>query len=81
MQFGLVTAERLRPADWITRLVRAGAFFALLIAGARALHSFEASQECQGAFGRGFSNGFDLHRCDLKVRIKNGPELTLPLPV
>jgi hypothetical protein len=81
MRFALGTEARLRPADWITRLVRAGVFFALVIAGVWALHSFEASQECQGAFSRGFSNGFDLYRCDLKIRIENGPGLTLPLPI
>ena len=80
MRFALVTAARLRPADWITRLVRAGVFFALVIAGAGVLHSFEASQECQGAFSRGFSNGFDRFGCDLSIHIVNGPELKLPLP-
>ena len=72
----------LRPADWLGRLVRACLIFAIVVAGVVAmLRSFEASEECQGAFSSGFSNGFDRYRCELKLRIiENGPELTLTLP-
>ena len=71
-----------RPADWLTRLVRAGMFFAVIVAGVVAmLYSVEASKECQGAFSRGFSNGFDRYHCDLKFRIENGPVLRLKLPI
>jgi hypothetical protein len=72
-----------RPADWLCRLARAGLLFAIIIAGVIAmLHSFEASEECRGAFSRGFSDDFDRYRCDLSLRIiENGPELTLPLPI
>jgi len=79
MRFALAIVAGLRPADRIARLVRAGVLFALLIAGVLALHSFQVSRECRAAFSRGFSNGFAVYHCDLKIRIKDGPEFRLPL--
>ena len=56
-----------RPADWLSRRVRAGLPFAIIIAGVLAVvHNFETSRECRGAFSGGFSNGFDHYRCVLK---------------
>jgi hypothetical protein len=70
-----------RPADFFLVLVRAGLLFAIVTAGAVAMSSFKASKECRGAFSRGFSGDFDTFRCELKLRLIGGPELTLPLPV
>ena len=68
-----------RPVDWLIRLVRAGLVCAIIAVGLVALHGFEISKECHGAFDRAFSGGFDRYNCDLKIRIKNGPEFTLPV--
>jgi hypothetical protein len=40
------------------------AFAAVLIATAS---QFELRRECKGAFSRGFSAGFDRHRCSLNI--------------
>jgi hypothetical protein len=68
-----------RPADWFIRLVHAGMACAIIVAGVVALHGFEISKECHGAFDRGFSNGFDRYSCYLKIRIENGTEFRLPV--
>ena len=62
------------------RMVLAG--LSALIAGlAVELPRFDAKKECRaGAFSSGFSNDFDVRRCDLVIR-KFGSEIArVPLP-
>jgi hypothetical protein len=74
-------AGALRPVDRLRRLVVSGLTTAIIAAGVVAvLHTFETSRDCQGAFSRGFSSGFDRYHCDLHVRIINGPEIAIPSP-
>jgi hypothetical protein len=69
-----------RPADVARHLVRAGLISAFVVALASDVQQIEGSKECRGAFSTGFSNGFDLLRCDLVLR-KTGNELIrVPLP-
>ena len=70
-----------RPADIVRWLVRAGFIAALIVIAAAGLE-FDVSKECRaGAFGAGFSNGFDVRRCDLVVKGTGvDAEIRIPLP-
>jgi hypothetical protein len=62
-------------------LVRFGLFAALVLSLVVAAYQFEAKRECGGAFSRGFSNGFDVHRCEVIVhQIGTGWRIRIPLP-
>lgn len=77
-----VRTERLRPVDWLHRLVAAGLALALVIAGTvAALDTFRVSRQCNGAFSRAFSAAFDRYHCELVIRaIKTSGQIKLPLP-
>jgi hypothetical protein len=62
-------------------LRRAGFIAALIVTAAAALQ-FDVSKDCLGgAFSAGFSNGFDIRRCDLVVkRTEVNAEIWIPLP-
>jgi hypothetical protein len=71
----------LRPSLLIERwLVLLGLLPALVIALAVLIWLFEASRDCRGSLSAGFSNGFDLYRCDLVVR-KIGSDLKIRVPL
>jgi hypothetical protein len=68
------------PVDRVRRRVLLGALPALVFAISQSGEQFEISKECKGAFGAGFSNGFDRHRCDLIIRhATTGAKVKLPL--
>jgi hypothetical protein len=71
-----------RPVDLIRRLVAAGLMLALVIALSADVIQFEASKECRGgAFGGGFSSGFDVRRCSVIIRrVGSEAEIRIPLP-
>jgi hypothetical protein len=71
-----------RPADLIRHLVRGGLMAALVFALSADVMQFEASRECRGgAFGGGFSSGFDVRRCSVIIRrIGGDAEIRVPLP-
>jgi hypothetical protein len=62
------------------RLIRLGLLPALTVALAMAVWPFEASRDCRGSFGAGFSSDFDRYRCDLVVRIGSDLKFRVPLP-
>jgi hypothetical protein len=68
-------------ADLAHRLVRAGLLAAIMIAAvAAALTRYIDGFNRACAFSRGFNNGFDRYRCDLVLRVQDGPQFRLPLP-
>jgi hypothetical protein len=72
-----------RPADHLRRLIIKGLLgFAIVTTAVLAVfQTFETSRECKGSFGSGFSSGFDVYRCALRVRIlPDGPKFDVPLP-
>jgi hypothetical protein len=70
-----------RPVDWMRRLVRAGWIPALVFALSGDVLQFEASKDCRGgAFGGGFSLGFDVRRCEIVLRRLGEKLLKVPLP-
>jgi hypothetical protein len=67
--------------SWIKFLVGVGLLAGLVAAAVIWLPQFSASKECRGgAFGSGFSAGFDVKRCELVVRRFGDPLLKTPLP-
>jgi hypothetical protein len=76
-------AQRVRPADWLHRLVVAGLALALVIAGVvAALDTLRVSRQCGGAFSRAFSAAFDRYHCEIVIRsLKSGRQIKLPLPM
>jgi len=77
-----VSTARLRPVDWLHRLVLAGLQVAVIVAGvAAAYQTIELKRDCHGAFSRGFSAAFDRYHCDPVLKFKGGIELRVPLPL
>jgi hypothetical protein len=69
------------PLTVLTWLFRLGLLPALVFALSGDVQQFEASRDCRGAFGRGFSSGFDRYHCDLVLRkIGSDVKIRVPLP-
>jgi hypothetical protein len=77
------SASKLRPVDWLHRLVIAGLALALIVtAVVAALDTFRVSRQCGGAFSRAFSAGFDRYHCDVVIRsLKSDWQIKFPLPM
>jgi hypothetical protein len=71
----------LSPLIVLQRLVRNGLLPALAFALAADTQLFDASKECKGAFSSAFSNGFDVHRCQLNIKAIGADfKFSIPLP-
>jgi hypothetical protein len=69
------------PAIGLRWLVRNGLLPALAFALAADTQLFDASKECKGAFSSAFSNGFDVHRCQLNIKAIGADfKFIIPLP-
>jgi hypothetical protein len=70
-----------RPADRWRRFVRAVWIPALVFALSWDVAQFEALRDCRGgAFGGGFSSGFDVRHCEIVLRRLGEKLLKVPLP-
>jgi hypothetical protein len=78
-----IRSEVIRPIDRLRRLIVAGVLgFSIVTTAVLAVfQTFETSRECKGSFSSGFSLGFDVYRCALRVRVlPDGPKFDVPLP-
>jgi hypothetical protein len=73
-----VTAIQPSAAGWLRLVIVLGLLAALAVA---AMETVRAFRNCHGGFSRGFSEGFDTHRCEIIVRlVKLGAQVMIPLP-
>jgi hypothetical protein len=73
--------NRIRPIIALRWAVRLGLIAALVFALSATTTQFNIFRKCQGAFGRGFSDGFDRYRCNLLFRhIGTDFRMNVPLP-
>jgi hypothetical protein len=85
-RFGVSPAKTItmKPSlvGWLRLLIVVGVLAALVIAGAVALiDTLRTSRNCHGGFSRGFSAGFDTHRCEIILRlVKVGTQIMIPVP-
>jgi hypothetical protein len=69
------------PTAYLRWAIRAGLVCAFALALALTTIQLDVSRNCRGGFSRGFSNGFDVYRCELVVRkIGTNSQFRIPLP-